>query len=113
MAWIPKGCIGSGNSSLCPGLHMVAMCGVLPSQKSVEILALCYYAPMWKTTPTASLQLILNKKPSHLEVMNVGIRSYICIKKLFQNNFWDGKTNNKRVHGHFATLKQSTHKIIP
>ena len=45
-------------------------------------------------------------------MMNVGIRSYICIKKLFQNNFWDGKSNNKRVHGHLATLKQSTHTII-
>ena len=26
---------------------------------SVERLALAYYAPMWKTTPTASLQIIL------------------------------------------------------
>ena len=80
--------------------------------RSVEGHALCYYTPMWKTTPTASLQIVLNKKPSHLEVMNVGIRSYICIKKLFQNNFWDGIPNKKRVHSHLATLKKSTHKII-
>ena len=28
---------------------------------SVEIIALAYYAPMWKTTPTASLQIILQR----------------------------------------------------
>ena len=30
--------------------------------KSAERHALAYYAPMWKTTPTASLQIIINKK---------------------------------------------------
>ena len=30
--------------------------------KTAERLTLVYYAPMWKTTPTASLQVILNKK---------------------------------------------------
>ena len=80
--------------------------------RSVERLALAYFAPMWKTTPTASLQIILNQKPSHIEVLNVGIKSYIRIKNLFQNNFWDGIPNNKRVHSHLATLKQITHKII-
>ena len=44
---------------------------------TVERLALAYYAPMWKTTPTASLQIILNQLPSHLEVASVGIKSYI------------------------------------
>ena len=48
--------------------------------KTVKRLTLVYYAPMWKTTPTASLQVILNKKPSHIEIKGVGIRSYICIK---------------------------------
>ena len=38
---------------------------------SVERLALGYHAPMWKTTPTASLQILLNQKPSHLEVISV------------------------------------------
>ena len=42
---------------------------------SVERLALGYHAPMWKTTPTASLQILLNKKPSHLEVISVGIKT--------------------------------------
>ena len=31
--------------------------------KSAERLTLRYYAPMWKMTPTASLQVILNQKP--------------------------------------------------
>ena len=58
--------------------------------KSAERLILRYYAPMWKTTPTASLQVILNQKPSHIEIRGVGIKTYILIKNQFQNNFWDG-----------------------
>ena len=80
--------------------------------KTVKRLALVYYAPMWKTTPTASLQVILNQKPSHIEVRGVGIRSYIRIKNLFQNNFWNGIPNNKRANSHLATLKSITHDII-
>ena len=80
--------------------------------KSVERLALAYYAPMWKTTPTASLQIILNQKPSHLEVLSVGIRSYIWIKNLFQNNFWDGIPNKRRMHSHLTTLKHNSYQII-
>ena len=55
--------------------------------RTVERLALAYYAPMWKTTPTASLQIILNQLPSHLEVASVGIKSYIHFKNLFQQKF--------------------------
>ena len=62
---------------------------------NVERLALAYYAPMWKTTPTASLQIILNKKPSHLEVLSVGIKSYIRFKQLFKCNHWDGIAEKK------------------
>ena len=47
------------------------------SIRSVERLALRYFAPIWKTTPTASLEVILNKKPSHLEVVGVGIKTYL------------------------------------
>ena len=68
--------------------------------------------PCGKTTPTASLQVILNQKPSHIEVKGVGIRSYIRIKDQFQNNFWDGIPHNKRVNSHLATLKSTTHNII-
>ena len=67
---------------------------------------------MWKTTPTASLQVILNQKPSHIEVKGACIRSYMCIKNLFQNNFWDGIPNNRRANSHLATLKFNTHDII-
>ena len=82
---------------LCVGSHSLTQ-----YQKSlikfVERLTLVYHAPMWKTTPTASLQVILNKKkPSHIKVKGVGIRSYIRIKNLFQNNLWDGISYNKRA----------------
>ena len=79
---------------------------------SVERLALAYYAPMWKTTPTASLQIILNKKPSHLEVLSVGIKSYIRFKQLFQGNHWDGIANNRMTNSHLKTLKYKSSKII-
>ena len=45
--------------------------------ETVERVALRYHASMWKTTPTASLQILLNKKPSHLEIMYVSIKTYI------------------------------------
>ena len=84
---------------------------------SVERLALAYYAPMWKTTPSASLQIILNKKPSHLEVLSVGIKSYIRCKQLFQGNHWDGIANNRMANSHLKTLKfksnQISHEGIP
>ena len=67
---------------------------------------------MWKTTPTASLQVILNQKTSHIEVRGVCIRSYMCIKNMFQINFWDGIPNNSRANSHLATLKSITHDII-
>ena len=80
--------------------------------RSVERLALAYYAPMWKTTPTASLQIILNQLPSHLEVASVSIKSYIRFKNLFQHNFWDGVPGNKRMHSHLKTLKFNSNQII-
>ena len=36
----------------------------------------------------------------------------MCIKNIFQNNFWDGIPNNRRVHSHLATLKHMSHEII-
>ena len=45
--------------------------------KKVARLALVYFAPMWKTTPTAGLEIILNKKPPHIEILGVAIKSYI------------------------------------
>ena len=55
--------------------------------RTVERLALRYFAPIWKTTPTASLEVILSQKPSHLEVEGVAIKTYIRFKDQFQNNF--------------------------
>ena len=78
---------------------------------SVERLALGYHAPMWKTTPTASLQILLNQKPSHLEVISVGIKTYIRCKKLFQNNHWDGITENRSANSHLTTLKAKCNQI--
>ena len=77
----------------------------------MERLALANYAPMWKTTPTASLQIILNQKPSHLEVLSVGIKSYIRCKQLFQNNHRDGIANNRMANSHLKTLKFKYNQI--
>ena len=79
--------------------------------KTVERLALKYYAPMWKTTPTASLQVILNQKPSHIEVKGVCIRSYMHIKNLFQKIFGMASLT---IGGQIVTLQPSnpTHMIL-
>ena len=66
---------------------------------------------MWKTTPTASLQILLNKKPSHLEVISVGIKTYIRCKELFQNNHWDGIADNRSANSHLKTLKVKCNQI--
>ena len=79
--------------------------------RSVERLALGYHAPMWKTTPTASLQILLIQKPSNLEVLSVGIKTYIRCKKLFQNNHWDGIDNNRTANNHLKTLKSKANQI--
>ena len=55
--------------------------------------------------------MILNKKPSHIEIKGTGIKSYIHIKNQFQNHFWDGKPNNKRSAGHLLTLQNVTNII--
>ena len=81
------------------------------SIRSVERLALRYFAPIWKTTPTASLEVILNKKPSHLEVVGVGIKTYLRIKDQFQNNFWDGIPLDARANSHLRKLKSITTEI--
>ena len=116
MVSILKGCNGFGNKSyfikLTYGCHVWGHSLTQHHKsliKTVERLALKYYAPMWQTTPTASLQVILNQKPSHIEVRGVCIRSY---KNLFKKNFWDGIPNNSRANSHLATLKSNTHDII-
>ena len=95
---------------------MVVMFGVTPSHNNInpksERLTLRYYAPMWKTTPTASLQVILNQKPSHIEIKGVGIKTYICIKDQFQNNFWDGIPYDRRANSHLNKLKSITHELF-
>ena len=72
--------------------------------RKAERLALRYFAPMWKTTPTASLEVILNQKLSYLEIEGVAIKTYICIKDEFQNNIWDGVPLNARANSHLRKL---------
>ena len=36
------------------------------SIRKVAILALVYFAPMWKSTHIAGLEIILNQKPPHI-----------------------------------------------
>ena len=79
--------------------------------ETVERVALCYHASMWKTTPTASLQILLNQKPSHLEIINVSIKTYIRCKDMFQNNHWDGITDYSSANSHLKTVKSKCHEI--
>ena len=79
--------------------------------RRAERLALRYFAPIWKTKPTASLDVILNQKPSHLEVEGVAIKTYIWIKDQFQNNIWDGLPLNARANSHLRKLKSITTEI--
>ena len=81
------------------------------SIRSFERMALRYFAPIWKTTHTASLEVILNKKPSHLEVVGVGIKTYIQIKDQFQNNFWEGIPLDARANSHLRKFKLITTQI--
>ena len=64
-----------------------------------------------KNTPTASLEVILNLKPAHLEVLSTAIKTFIRIKDQFQNNFWDGIPHGRGC-GHLRKLKQITSQII-
>ena len=66
---------------------------------------------MRKSTPTAGLQMILKQKPSHIEILGVGIKSYLQIKNDFQNNFWDGKPHNKISASHLLSLQNVANKI--
>ena len=79
--------------------------------ETVERVALRYHASMWKTTPTASLQILLNQKPSHLEIMYVSIKTYIRCKHMFQNNHWDGIADYASANSHLKTIKSKCHEI--
>ena len=79
--------------------------------ETVERVALRYHASMWKTTPTASLQILLNQIPSHLEIMYVSIKTYIRCKHMFQNNHWDGIADYISANSHLKTIKSKCHEI--
>ena len=79
--------------------------------ETVERVALHCYASTLKTTPTASMQILLNKKPSHLEIMYVSIKTYIRCKHMFQNNHWDGIADYASANSHLKTIKSKCHEI--
>ena len=79
--------------------------------RSLESMTFRYFAQIWKNTPTASLEVILNLKPAHLEVLSTAIKTFIRIKDQFQNNFWDGIPHGRGC-GHLRKLKQITSQII-
>ena len=72
--------------------------------RSLESLTFRYFAQIWKNTPTASLEVILNQKPAHLEVLSTAIKTFIRIKDQFQNNFWDGIPHGRGC-GHLRKFK--------
>ena len=79
--------------------------------RTLESLTFRYYAPIWRTTPTASLEVILNKKPAHLEVLGTAIKTFMRIKDQFQNIFWDGMPLDNRVSSHLRKLTQITSRL--
>ena len=78
--------------------------------KSLEGKVFRYFAQIWKSTPIASLEVILNLKPAHLEVLSTAIKTFIRIKDQISSNFWDGIPLNRGC-GHLRKLKQLTNKI--
>ena len=79
--------------------------------RSLESMTFRYFAQIWKNTPTASLEVIMNLKPAHLEVLSTAIKTFIRIKDQIQSNFWDGIPLNRGC-GHLRKLKQITNRII-
>ncbi len=79
--------------------------------RSLESMVFRYFAQIWKSTPTASLEVIMNLKPAHLEVLSTAIKTFIRIKDQIQSNFWDGIPLNRGC-GHLRKLKQITTRII-
>ena len=61
--------------------------------------------------PTASLEVILNQKPAHLEVLGVAIKTFMRIKDQFQNNFCDGRPLDNRANSHLRKLNQFVSQI--
>ena len=47
------------------------------------------YCPMWKTTPTAGLEVLLNHRPIHLHLWGVALRNFIRIHTLIPKK-WTG-----------------------
>ena len=79
--------------------------------KTLESLTFMYFAQIWRTTPTASLEVILNKKPAHLEVLSTAIKTFMRIKDQFQINFWDDIPLDNRGCSHLKKLKQITSQL--
>ena len=79
--------------------------------RSLESMTFRYFAQIWKNTPTASLEVIMNLKPAHLEVLSTAIKTFIRIKDQIQSNFWDGIPHGRGC-GHLRKLKQITSRII-
>ena len=82
-----------------------------PKIETVERVAMQCYASTWKKTPTASLQILFNQMPSHLEIMYVTIKTYIRCKHVFQNNHWDGIAEYASARSHLKTIKSLCHEI--
>ena len=79
--------------------------------ESVERVAMQCYAPTWKKTPTASLQILYNQLPSELDIMYVTIKTYIRCKHIFKNNHWDGIAEYASANSHLKTIKSLCHEI--
>ena len=71
----------------------------MAKMKRISRLALMGMAPMWKGSPTSGLEIILNRKPVHLEITKVALRNYVRIKDEIPKR-WIGLNHNTRKVGH-------------
>ena len=111
MLWIYKQILLPRNTY---GAHVWGHSLTLEQQhiiKTLESLTFRYFAQIWRTTPTASLEVILNKKPAHLEVLSTAIKTFMRIKDQFQNNFWDGIPLDNRGCSHLKKLNLITSQL--
>ena len=59
-----------------------------------------YYCPMFKNTPTASLEVILSQRPLYLDFEGVALRNYTRLKDEVMSK-WPGYSETNRFEvGH-------------
>ena len=78
--------------------------------KRISRLSLLGMAPMWKGSPTSGLEIIMNRRPVHLEITKVGMRNYIRIRDEIPKS-WNGLSHSTKKVGHLLHWNRLARKI--